>query len=126
MKNACCPATALYGSAALPFVFRAQPRDLQFSRPLLEMFFDRAYPDFLLRGTNRSHVWGFLRRNKYHVHYFLGSLPAKDQRVPIGTKRSPNKTRVSSSRGSATPVNDFTESRMNSLIRQVRRKSGRA
>jgi hypothetical protein len=37
----------------------AQPRDLQFSGPLLEMFFDRAYPDFLPRSTGHDHVCGF-------------------------------------------------------------------
>jgi hypothetical protein len=57
-----------------PLSSRAQPRDPQFREPFLEMFFDRAYTDFLLRGTNRSHVCG------------------------------------------------FTESRMNSLIRQVRQE----
>jgi hypothetical protein len=29
-----------------PLSSRAQPRDLQFRGPFLEMFFDRAYPDF--------------------------------------------------------------------------------
>jgi len=32
----------LCGTIALPFVIRAQPRDLQFRGPFLEMFFDRA------------------------------------------------------------------------------------
>ena len=30
-----------------PLSSRAQPRDLQFRGPFVEMFFDRAYPDFL-------------------------------------------------------------------------------
>jgi hypothetical protein len=32
----------LNGSTALPLSLRAQPRDLQFYGPFLEMFFDRA------------------------------------------------------------------------------------
>jgi hypothetical protein len=32
---------------------RAKPRDLRFSGPFVEMFFDRANPDFLLRGTQQ-------------------------------------------------------------------------
>jgi hypothetical protein len=36
-----------------------QPRDLQFRGPFLEMFFDRAYPDFLLRGAGHGRVYGF-------------------------------------------------------------------
>ena len=46
-ENGFCSATALHGSVALPFVIPtgavAKWRDLRFSRPLLEMFFDRAY-----------------------------------------------------------------------------------
>jgi hypothetical protein len=59
MKNAFCPATALSMEAPpSPLSSRAKPRDLQFRGPFLEMFFDRAYPDFLLRGTRDGHVCG--------------------------------------------------------------------
>ena len=33
-------------ASPFPLSSRAQPRDLQFREPFLEMFFDRAYPDF--------------------------------------------------------------------------------
>jgi hypothetical protein len=36
-----------------------QPRDLQFCGPFLEMFFDRAYPDFLPRSTGQGRVCAF-------------------------------------------------------------------
>ncbi len=36
----------------------AQWRDLRFSGPFLEMFFDRADPDFLLRIASNRHVCG--------------------------------------------------------------------
>ena len=36
----------------------AQWRDLRFSGPFLEMFFDRVYPDFLLRAARDDHVCG--------------------------------------------------------------------
>jgi hypothetical protein len=42
-----------------PLSSRAQPRDLQFRGPFLEMFFDRAYPDFLLRCSDNGLVCGF-------------------------------------------------------------------
>jgi hypothetical protein len=45
-ENGFCSATALHGSVAPSFVIPtgalAKWRDLQFSRPLLEMFFDTA------------------------------------------------------------------------------------
>jgi hypothetical protein len=61
MKNALCPATALHGSFAVPFVnpTEAKRRDLQFRGPFVEMFFDRAQPDFLPRGAGHGHVCGF-------------------------------------------------------------------
>jgi hypothetical protein len=37
----------------------AKPRDLQFRGPFLEMFFDRAYPDFLPRCLGHGRVRGF-------------------------------------------------------------------
>jgi hypothetical protein len=37
----------------------AKPRDLRFHGPFVEMFFDRAYPDFLSRNTRHDHVRGF-------------------------------------------------------------------
>jgi hypothetical protein len=37
----------------------AQPRDLQFSGPFLEMFFDRAYPDFLPHRTRNNYLCDF-------------------------------------------------------------------
>jgi hypothetical protein len=47
MKNAFSPATALWQLLSMeaspsPLSSRAQPRDLQFYGPFLEMFFDRA------------------------------------------------------------------------------------
>jgi hypothetical protein len=61
-ENGFCSATALHGSVALPFVIPtgavAKWRDLRFSRPLLEMFFDRADPDFLLRSASQRRVCG--------------------------------------------------------------------
>ena len=35
-----------------------KPRDLRFRGPFLEMFFDRAYPDFLPRCTGNDRVCG--------------------------------------------------------------------
>jgi hypothetical protein len=46
-------------ASPFPLSSRAQPRDLQFRGPFLEMFFDRAYPDFLLRCTSDGRVCGF-------------------------------------------------------------------
>jgi hypothetical protein len=37
----------------------AKRRDLRFRRPFVEMFFDRAYPDFLSRCAGHGHVCGF-------------------------------------------------------------------
>jgi hypothetical protein len=34
-------------------------RDLQFSGPFLEMFFDRAYPDFLPHRTRNNYLCDF-------------------------------------------------------------------
>jgi hypothetical protein len=42
-----------------PLSSRARPRDLQFRGPFLEMFFDRAYPDFLPHRTRNVHVCAF-------------------------------------------------------------------
>jgi hypothetical protein len=42
----------------------AKPRDLQFRGPFVEMFFDRAYPDFLRRCTGRDHLSGFHKENR--------------------------------------------------------------
>jgi hypothetical protein len=57
MKNRFHSATALYGAPPTPLSSRgAKPRDLQFSWPLVEMFFDRADPDFLLRNACDDHV----------------------------------------------------------------------
>jgi len=55
-ENTFVPATALYGSVALPFVIPSEARDLQFRGPFVEMFFDKAYPDLLPRGTRRIRV----------------------------------------------------------------------
>ena len=62
MKNSFCSATTLNGSAALPFVISTGAQRsgeiCGVSGPTLEMFFDRAYPDFLLRVANNVHVCG--------------------------------------------------------------------
>src|SRR5271170_2426531 len=42
MKNIFCRATAPMEAPPSPLSSRAQPRDLQFRGPLLEMFFDRS------------------------------------------------------------------------------------
>src|SRR6202034_520316 len=61
MKNV-CPATTLAGSVALPFVISTgAPKERSgeicgVSGPFLEMFFDRAYPDFQLRVVTDVHV----------------------------------------------------------------------
>src|ERR1700728_684279 len=63
MKNA-FPATTVAGSAALPFVISTgAPKERSgeicgVSGPFLEMFFERAYPDFLLRAASDVHVCG--------------------------------------------------------------------
>ena len=58
MKNAVCPATALYRSGPSPPCHpdrsEAQWRDLLFRGPRLGMFFDRAYPDFLPRCARET------------------------------------------------------------------------
>ena len=61
MKNV-CPATTLAGTAALPFVIsigaQRSGEICGVSGPFLKMFFDRAYPDFLLRAASDVHVCG--------------------------------------------------------------------
>jgi hypothetical protein len=37
----------------------AERRDLRFRGPFVEMFFDRAYPDFLPRRTRKVHLCAF-------------------------------------------------------------------
>ena len=60
MKNGSCSATTVAGSAALPFVISTGAQRsgeiCGVSGPFLEMFFDRAYPDFLLRVVSHVHV----------------------------------------------------------------------
>jgi hypothetical protein len=64
MKNGPCSATTVVGSAVLPFVISTgAPKERSgeicgFSGPFLEMFFDRAYPDILLRAASDVHVCG--------------------------------------------------------------------
>ena len=63
-ENGFCSATTLPGSAALPFVISTgAPKERSgeicgVSGPFLEMFFDRAYPDILLRAASDVHVCG--------------------------------------------------------------------
>jgi hypothetical protein len=56
MKNGSCSATTVAGSAALPFVISTGAQRsgeiCGVSGPFLGMFFDRAYPDFLLRDVH--------------------------------------------------------------------------
>src|SRR6202041_2821678 len=56
MKNGSCSATTVAGSAALPFVISTGAQRsgeiCGVSCPFLGMFFDRAYPDFLLRDVH--------------------------------------------------------------------------
>jgi hypothetical protein len=52
------PATAFRRKGRPPLSSRAKPRDLRFRGPFLEMFFDRAYPDFLPRCFGHGHVCG--------------------------------------------------------------------
>ena len=61
-----CSATTIAGSAALPFVISTGAQRsgeiCGVSGPFLEMFFDRAYPGFLLRVVSNVHVrshWAF-------------------------------------------------------------------
>ena len=53
------PATTLYGIVTLSLSSRPERRDLRFRGPFVEMFFDRAYPDFLPRRTRNAHVCAF-------------------------------------------------------------------
>ena len=60
MKNGPSSATTVAGSAALPFVISTEAQRsgeiCGVSGPFLEMFFDRAYPDFLLRVASDVHA----------------------------------------------------------------------
>ena len=60
MKNGFCSATTLPGRHRPPLCHldrsAAQWRDLRFSGPFLEMFFDRADPDVLLPNASNDHV----------------------------------------------------------------------
>jgi hypothetical protein len=51
IKNASVQQRLSMEPLPFPLSSRAKPRDLQFRGPVLEMFFDRAYPDFLPRKT---------------------------------------------------------------------------
>ena len=53
------PASTLYGTVTLSLSSRPERRDLRFRGPFVEMFFDRAYPDFLPRSTGNDRVCGF-------------------------------------------------------------------
>jgi hypothetical protein len=53
------PATTLYGIVTLSLSSRPERRDLRFRGPFVEMFFDRAYPDFLPCRTRNAHVCAF-------------------------------------------------------------------
>jgi hypothetical protein len=127
-ESACSPATALHGSAALPFViptrischaapdraacapFRkerrmkcinamnlnrksggAQPRDLRFSGPFLDMFFETSIGNL---GTRRNVT--SCRR----LRFYLGSRTAKRSAWSIKTRRKSPVVR--------TPSNPFT------------------
>jgi hypothetical protein len=56
MRNASVQQLLSIEPLPFPLSSRAKPRDLRFRGPFLEMFFDRAYPDFLPRSTGRDHV----------------------------------------------------------------------
>ena len=58
MRNASVQQLLSIEPLPFPLSSRAQPRDLRFRGPFLEMFFDRAYPDFLLRCIGHDQVCG--------------------------------------------------------------------
>jgi hypothetical protein len=73
------PATTLYEPSPSPLSSRAKPRDLQFLGPFVEMFFDRAHPDFLPRSTE-------------HRRAFETPTPSKTLALPIARKSSLTKS----------------------------------
>src|ERR1700733_13866195 len=79
MKSGSCSANTVAGSAALPFVISTgAPKERSgeicgVSGPSLEMFFDRAYPDFLLRSTCQEHGSGFPLRKPHEDDQCHGS-----------------------------------------------------
>jgi hypothetical protein len=58
MRNASVQQLLSIEPLPFPLSSRAKPRDLRFRGPFLEMFFDRAYPDFLLRCIGHDQVCG--------------------------------------------------------------------
>jgi hypothetical protein len=50
-----------------PLSSRPERRDLQFNGPFLEMFFDRAYPDFLLEEIRRAKWRDFVFRRAHQL-----------------------------------------------------------
>jgi hypothetical protein len=58
MRNASVQQLLSIEPLPFPLSSRAQPRDLRFRGPFLEIFFDRAYPDFLLRCIGHDQVCG--------------------------------------------------------------------
>jgi hypothetical protein len=66
MKNGSCSATALPGSAISPFVISTgAQRSGEICGPFVEIFFDRVYPDFLLRAASDDHVNTGFRANEF-------------------------------------------------------------
>ena len=59
MKNASVQQQLSEEPSPFPLSSRAKPRDLRFRGPFVEMFFDRAYPDFLPRSAGQGRVCGF-------------------------------------------------------------------
>jgi hypothetical protein len=84
-------ATALYGTVAHSFVIPSEAEGSAVRGPFVEMFFDRAYPDFLPRSTGQSRVCAFL---------------SKERRM-----RSANATKVHRTSGVAKWRGAFTEHR---------------
>jgi hypothetical protein len=63
---------------------RAKPRDLRFSGPFVEMFFDRAYPDFLLR---RPHQRPCVRLSVRESRMKVANAPNLDRKSGEGEWR---------------------------------------
>ena len=123
MKNGSCSGTTVAGSAALPFVISTgAPKERSgeicgVSDPFLGMFFDRAYPDFLLRVANDVHVCGSPQRESHADHQRHGSPQEirgaewRDLRFPLPKPLSTKKTcspTITDVRSWTPPVRIFT------------------
>ena len=68
---------------ALPLSSRAQPRDLQFRGPFLEMFFSRVYPDSYCAAPTMTTCAAFLRESRMK----LANATKPDRKSGVGQWR---------------------------------------